>query len=66
MESLERLLLAMGERLELGSARLPGEDDEEWGRIHRGRSMAERLERAFDAASFASELRSAADRKSVV
>src|SRR5882724_6309735 len=58
MESLERLLLVMGERLQLGSERLHGDDDDrQWRQLHRERPMAERLEHAFDAAGFASELR---------
>jgi transcriptional regulator with XRE-family HTH domain len=57
VESLDRLLLVMGERLSLGTERAPGdEDDATWQEIHRTRPMAERLERAFDAASFADEL----------
>jgi transcriptional regulator with XRE-family HTH domain len=57
VESLDRLLLVMGERLSLDTERAPGdEDDATWQEIHRTRSMAERLERAFDAASFADEL----------
>lgn len=63
-ESLERLLLVMGESLLLGSERRGrDEDDREWRRIHRRRSMAERLERAFDAAAFAGELHGAAARR---
>jgi len=47
----------MGEALELQTRRLPaGDDDSQWLEMHRARSMAERLERAFDAARFASEL----------
>lgn len=61
VESLDRLLLVMGEGLRLRSERLAGGDeDQAWRRIHRARSAAERLERAFDAAAFASELRGAA------
>jgi hypothetical protein len=41
----------MGERLSLGTEPAPGdEDDATWQEIHRARPMAERLERAFDAA----------------
>jgi hypothetical protein len=36
------------------------EEDPTWSRIHRARPMAERLERAFDAATFAGELHGAA------
>lgn len=54
----------MGERLRLDAKPLPvDEPDRDWQRIHRARSMAERLERAFDAARFASELRGAASRR---
>jgi transcriptional regulator with XRE-family HTH domain len=64
MESLERLLLVMGEGLQLGSERLHGdEDDRHWRQVHLERTMVERLERAFDAAGFASELHGAAGRK---
>jgi transcriptional regulator with XRE-family HTH domain len=61
VESLERLLLVMGEGLRLGAERVGGDDDDRvWGEIHRARSMAERLERAFDAASFADDLHGSA------
>jgi hypothetical protein len=64
MESLERLLLVMGERLQLGTERLQGEDDDRyWQQVHRERSMAERLEHAFDAAGFSGELRGLASRQ---
>jgi hypothetical protein len=64
MESLERLLLVLGEGLQLGTERLHGDDDDlEWRQLHRGRGMAERLEHAFDAAEFASELRGLASRR---
>jgi transcriptional regulator with XRE-family HTH domain len=64
MESLERLLLVMGEGLRLGSEPLQGdEDDQQWREVHRGRTMAERLERAFDAAGFADELHGVAGRQ---
>jgi transcriptional regulator with XRE-family HTH domain len=57
VDSLDRLLLVMGESLRLGTERLKGdEDDRTWAETHRGRSMSERLERAFDAAQFAGEL----------
>jgi transcriptional regulator with XRE-family HTH domain len=63
IESLERLLLVMGEVPRIGTRRLAGNDDDQrWRAIHRARSMSERLERAFDAAAFASELRTAARR----
>ncbi len=63
LESLERLLLVMGEEPQIATRRLTGNDDDrQWRAIHRARSMSERLERAFDAAEFASELRSAAGR----
>jgi transcriptional regulator with XRE-family HTH domain len=61
VESLERLLLVMGETLSLRAERMGGdEEDRDWAARHRGRSMEERLERAFDAAAFAAELRGAA------
>jgi transcriptional regulator with XRE-family HTH domain len=57
IDSLERLLLVMGESLRLEAVRVSGdEDDLTWRRLHRARPMAERLERAFDAAAFADEL----------
>jgi len=57
VESIDRLLLVMGESLRLGSERVEGdEDDRSWVDAHRARPMAERLERAFDVAKFASEL----------
>ncbi len=57
VESLDRLLLVMGESLRMETERTRGdEDDRTWEAIHRARPMAERLERAFDAASFADEL----------
>ena len=63
IESLERLLLVMGERLQLGTECLRGDDDDrQWQEVHRARPMAKRLEHAFDAAGFASELRGAAGR----
>jgi transcriptional regulator with XRE-family HTH domain len=61
VESLERLLLVMGETLQLGNEPLLGDDDDrQWRMVHRARSMEERLERAFDAASFAADLHGAA------
>jgi transcriptional regulator with XRE-family HTH domain len=61
VESLDRLLLVMGETVRLQAGRVEGdEDDRTWGEIHRARPMAERLERAFDAAMFADELRGTA------
>jgi transcriptional regulator with XRE-family HTH domain len=61
VESLERLLLVMGERLSLGAEPVGGEEvDRDWARAHRARPMAERLERAFDAAAFAGDLRGSA------
>lgn len=57
VESLDRLLLVMGESLELRAERIGGdEDDSTWAEVHRARPMVERLERAFDAATFADEL----------
>ena len=61
IESLERLLLAMGETLQLGTKPLLDDDDDrQWRTVHRARPMEERLERAFDAASFAADLHGAA------
>ena len=61
VESLERLLLVMGESLQIGNEPLLCDDDDrQWRTVHRARSMEERLERAFDAASFAAELHGAA------
>jgi transcriptional regulator with XRE-family HTH domain len=61
IESLERLMLVMGETLKLGTEPLFGDDDDrQWRRAHRSRPMEERLERAFDAASFAADLHGAA------
>jgi transcriptional regulator with XRE-family HTH domain len=58
--SLERLLMVMGERLSMQVERAGDEDDRTWREIHRARPMSERLERAFDAAAFAGELRGTA------
>jgi transcriptional regulator with XRE-family HTH domain len=64
IESLERLLLVMGETLNLQAERsLEDEDDQVWREMHRSRPMAERLERAFDAAGFAADLRGSANRR---
>src|SRR5215467_3415342 len=64
IESMERLLLVMGEKLRLGTDALPADEgDPDWRRAHRARSMTERLERSFDAARFAGELRGAAGRR---
>jgi transcriptional regulator with XRE-family HTH domain len=61
IESLERLLLVMGETLDLQVGRsLEDEEDQIWREVHRSRPMAERLERAFDAADFAADLRGSA------
>jgi UDP-N-acetylglucosamine 1-carboxyvinyltransferase len=61
LESLDRLLLVMGERVRLDTERIAGdEDDPTWVAAHRARPMAERLERAFDAAAFAEDLRGTA------
>jgi transcriptional regulator with XRE-family HTH domain len=58
VESLERLLSVMGERLSLRAEPIRGDEhDQDWAREHRARPMAERLERAFDAAAFAGDLR---------
>jgi transcriptional regulator with XRE-family HTH domain len=57
VESLERLLCVMGEKLVLDAVRIPHDDDD---RSHRASTaamdMAERLERGLGAASFAAEL----------
>jgi transcriptional regulator with XRE-family HTH domain len=56
-DSLDRLLLVMGESLRLETERaVHDEEDLAWRETHRARPMAERLERAFDAAAFADEL----------
>jgi transcriptional regulator with XRE-family HTH domain len=61
VESLERLLLVMGETLSFRAERISGdEEDRDWAATHRSRSMEERLERAFDAAAFAADLRDTA------
>jgi|SRR5689334_1145588 len=61
IESLERLLLVVGEAPQITPRRLDGNDDDrQWRAVHRARSMSERLEHAFDAAAFTSELRGAA------
>ena len=57
VDSLERVLHAMGEQLVLGRRRVAHDDGDEH---HRARTaamdMSERLERALSAASFAAEL----------
>jgi transcriptional regulator with XRE-family HTH domain len=64
IESLDRLLLVMGEGLRLQAERVADdEEDRGWVQIHGTRPMAERLERAFDAAGFAGELRGAVGRR---
>jgi transcriptional regulator with XRE-family HTH domain len=64
VDSLERLLLVMGERLAVAAEAMPVDDgDLDWQRVHRLRSMSERLERAFDAARFAGELRGTANQR---
>jgi transcriptional regulator with XRE-family HTH domain len=61
IESLERLLLVMGETLNLEAERsVADEEDRNWREVHRARPIAERLERVFDAAGFAADLRGAA------
>jgi transcriptional regulator with XRE-family HTH domain len=61
IESLERLLLVMGETLNLKAERsVADEEDRTWREVHRARPMSERLERAFDAAQFAADLHGAA------
>jgi transcriptional regulator with XRE-family HTH domain len=57
IESLERLLGVMGERLELTATRLSHDDDAAGHRAATtAMDMSERLERALAAASFAAEL----------
>jgi|SRR6185437_8354071 len=64
VDSLDRLLLVMGESLRLGTERVDGdEDDRAWEELHRARPMDERLERAFDAAEFADELHGKANNR---
>jgi transcriptional regulator with XRE-family HTH domain len=61
VDSLDRLLLVMGETVRLASERVAGDDDDRaWAETHRDRPMAERLERSFDAAAFAAALHGAA------
>src|SRR5689334_22824248 len=61
IDSLDRLLLVMGESVSLEAKPVIGdEEDPAWREIHGARPMAERLERAFDAAAFAGELRGSA------
>ena len=63
IESLERLLLVMGETLSVQTERsFEAEGDRGWLEVHRGRPMVERLERAFDAAGFAADLHGALTR----
>ncbi|MBS1675773.1 MAG: hypothetical protein JST08_00160 [Actinobacteria bacterium] len=55
------MLLVMGETMRMETERLEGDvEDRGWEQIHRARPMVERLERAFDAAAFAEELRGTA------
>jgi transcriptional regulator with XRE-family HTH domain len=62
IESIDRLLLVMGETLSLQAVRIGDEEeDRAWAETNRARPMAERLERAFDAAAFADELRGTAE-----
>jgi transcriptional regulator with XRE-family HTH domain len=57
VDSLERLLQAMGERLVLESVRLRHDDADQHHRATTAAmNMSERLERALSAASFAAEL----------
>jgi transcriptional regulator with XRE-family HTH domain len=64
IESLERLLRVMGERLVLGAERME-HDDHDRGHRERARRqpIAERLERALDFSEFAAELHGAARRE---
>ncbi len=57
VESLERLLAVMGERLDLRATRMTHDDDDAAHRAATGAmEMSERLERGLAAASFAAEL----------
>jgi transcriptional regulator with XRE-family HTH domain len=59
VETLERLLLVMGERLDVaGTTRIPGwlDDDPHQRAAARRRTPAERLEQAFAANAFAAAL----------
>lgn len=59
VETLERLLLVMGERLDVsGTVRIPGwlDDDPHQRAESRAQTPAERLERAFAANAFAAAL----------
>lgn len=63
LESLERLLLVLGERLALQTERLPHDDDDPERRARqRAMPMSERLERGLGASAFAAELRGRARR----
>ena len=61
VDSLERLLTCMGERLVLSTTRLDAADgDREEARRHRALGMDERLERGLAFSEFAAELRDTA------
>lgn len=63
LESLDRLLLVMGERLELSTTPLPCSDQDAGHRAaHRAMEPAERLARGLAFSEFADELRRAARR----
>ncbi len=65
VETLERLLLVMGERLDVsGTSRIPGwlDDDPGQREAARRRTPAERLEKAFAANAFAAALHGQAKR----
>lgn len=62
METLRRLLVVMGEDLELGTLALKGEHDPTHLRAERGLTPAQRLERAFNWMRFNAKL-SAAGRR---
>ncbi len=65
VETLERLLLVMGERLDVaGTVRIPGwlDDDPDQRAAARRRTPSERLEHAFAANAFAASLHGKAKR----
>ncbi|MCK9250875.1 MAG: helix-turn-helix domain-containing protein [Solirubrobacteraceae bacterium] len=65
IETLERLLASMGERLTITTERLPGmlDDDPEQLRDARALTPSERLERAMASSRFAASIHGAAARR---
>jgi transcriptional regulator with XRE-family HTH domain len=63
VETLDRMLLAMGERLSLGAERIPGDHDPVHLAAERRLAPDERLARAFQWAQFNNELLGAARRQ---